>query len=501
MKRKKYILSLVVLMSISLLGIIAAQYLWIDKAMNIQQGNFKSMVFSALNSASERIDNEFTMGVMYKAIIPALPTTPSHRAEENKVKDTIEAAELIKIRKATADKAEYLLENTMDTIPRNKRKMKLRPSIPAKKINKVYNKMLGESIVKNTPIRKWLKVENLNVVLKEELKNFGIDAPFEFAVFNNKTNEITEIFSANYKDSSYKDGFRAHVNLFPVALVKNWTHYDLKLIFPEYKIYLYKSQLTLLIISGIFTLFILTSFFLFLRLVLHQKKLADIKTDFINNMTHEFKTPIATINLATDNILTPYVIEHPDRIKPFLEIIKEENERMNKQVEKVLEMSLIDKKEFSISPTSVDLHSVITKSVDMIQLLLSENKCSLTTQLNAKRPVINADKLHITNLLVNLLENAIKYSKDDCKITVSTQSNNKGVTLKILDNGIGMSKEQQKHIFDKFYRVSTGNIHNIKGFGLGLCYVKAVTDAHKGTINIKSKLGQGSEFSVFLPYN
>ena len=225
-----------------------------------------------------------------------------------------------------------------------------------------------------------------------------------------------------------------------------------------------------------------------------------MKSDFINNMTHEFKTPIATISLASDSITNDSIIRNTDKVKRFAGIIKQENSRMLDQVEKVLQMARIDKKDFELKVTTVNINDVVYQASENARLKVRQREGSLTTQLNATHPNVEGDLTHISNIIHNLLDNAEKYSNDRPEISIRTENDADGVIVIISDRGIGMSKESVKHIFDKFYRVHTGNRHDVKGFGLGLSYVKALMNAHKGRINVDSELGKGSTFTLFFPF-
>ena len=225
-----------------------------------------------------------------------------------------------------------------------------------------------------------------------------------------------------------------------------------------------------------------------------------MKTDFINNMTHEFKTPIATISLASDSITNQTVISNPDKIKRFAGIIKQENTRMLNQVEKVLQMAKIDKKDFELKLTQVNMHDVILQAAVNTRLKLGKRNGTLDVTLTASNSIIEGDMTHLSNIIHNLLDNAEKYSNEVPKIVIETLNISGGIEVNIKDNGIGMTQDSIKHIFDKFYRVHTGNRHDVKGFGLGLSYVKALMDAHNGRIKVKSELGSGSTFSLFFPF-
>ena len=216
-------------------------------------------------------------------------------------------------------------------------------------------------------------------------------------------------------------------------------------------------------------------------------------------MTHEFKTPIATINLALDSIKNPKIINDQDKILRYLKMIRDENKRMHGQVENVLRISRLEKNQIEISTEASDLHDVIDDAISHVSLLTLDKKGSITTHLEAIQSEILANQFHMTNVLVNILENALKYSDDKPKIDVYTESTNKNLLIKIEDKGIGMSKNVQKHIFDKFYREQKGNIHDVKGHGLGLAYVKEIIDIHNGTVFVDSEKDKGSTFTIKLP--
>ncbi len=250
-----------------------------------------------------------------------------------------------------------------------------------------------------------------------------------------------------------------------------------------------------------FVLLVMVVFFAYaLFVILKQKRLSEIQKDFINNMTHEFKTPISTIAISSEVLKNPNIIQNPGRLLNYATIIQEEANRLRNQVETVLQMASIDKEEIKLKKEQVDVHEVIHKAVENIEPLLKHENGSLTFQLDALEPVVYADRLHLTNMIYNLLDNAVKYTQIQPVILIYTKNEGKGVSICIRDNGIGIGKEHQKKIFDKFYRVPTGNVHNVKGFGLGLNYIHSLVKAHKGCIRLESELQKGSVFSIFLPF-
>jgi two-component system phosphate regulon sensor histidine kinase PhoR len=259
------------------------------------------------------------------------------------------------------------------------------------------------------------------------------------------------------------------------------------------------GQMRMMIIGGIFfTLVIIAAFYVTVSALLRQKKLSEIKNDFINNMTHEFKTPLATISLAVDALRNEKVVQDRQKSEYFTGIIKEENKRMNKQVETILQASLLDRQE-QLNLRPVHAHAIIQEAMENFHLQLEGKEGRSELQLNAKNDSMEADEVHFTNLISNLIDNAIKYSKDNLLIRVTTHSTAKNLVIRIEDNGIGMSKETQRRIFEKFYRAHTGNLHNVKGFGLGLSYVKTIVEAHQGNIKVDSVAGKGTVFTLEFP--
>ena len=260
------------------------------------------------------------------------------------------------------------------------------------------------------------------------------------------------------------------------------------------------TQLFWLIVGAfVFTCIIFTAFFITIRALLNQKKLSEIKSDFINNMTHEFKTPLATISLAVDALRNEKVINDRQKMDYFSGIIKDENKRMNKQVETILQAALLDKQEIQLNVQPTHAHQLINAALNNISLPLKQKGGRLEVHFKAVNDCIMADDVHFTNIINNLLDNAIKYSKeDDLVIKLTTLNLNNHIRIRIEDNGIGMNKETVQRIFEKFYRAHTGNIHNVKGFGLGLSYVKTIVDAHRGKIKVESAAGKGSCFTIDL---
>ncbi|GGB05870.1 sensor histidine kinase [Puia dinghuensis] len=273
----------------------------------------------------------------------------------------------------------------------------------------------------------------------------------------------------------------------------------LVVVIPDFKNIVLGEMRAMIAGAIFFTLVIIAAFYVTVNALVRQKKLSEIKNDFINNMTHEFKTPLATISLAVDALRNEKVIQDRTKSEYFTGIIKEENKRMNKQVETILQASLLDRQEQQLNKRALHAHVIIQEAMENFHLQLEGKGGRSELQLNAKNDLILADEVHFTNIITNLVDNAIKYSKENLLIRLTTHSTPKNLVIRIEDNGIGMGKETQRRIFEKFYRAHTGNLHNVKGFGLGLSYVKTIVEAHEGKIKVDSTVGKGTTFTLEFP--
>ncbi|MGX5820823.1 sensor histidine kinase [Chitinophaga lutea] len=342
--------------------------------------------------------------------------------------------------------------------------------------------------------------EELGKMLRNAMKDRKLDTTFEFGVLSNAGPQLASPGFADRLLATGEDSAAYQIFTFPFFEDINAPVREALTVFvPRSSLDVFQSLGWMIFGSILFTIIIVTAFALTIRTMLGQKKLSEIKSDFINNMTHELKTPLATISLAIDAIGNEKVMENKEKIRYFSGIIKEENKRMNKQVESILQSALMEKEELSLNLQPIDVHELIHKTVENLRLQLDGKNGKVILQLHAHQPIIRADEVHFSNLIFNLLDNAIKYSKDNLEIRINTSNTRKYMVIAISDNGIGMSRDTVSRIFEKFYRAHTGNVHNVKGFGLGLSYVKAVVDAHKGKIRVESVLGKGSRFTLEFP--
>jgi two-component system phosphate regulon sensor histidine kinase PhoR len=538
---KRIITGIILLMSISLIGIILVQLFWIKNAFEVKEEQFDRSVNEALLSAIDHMEtDEQVFYISNKMGGNANWTTAVQKVSEDDSISTITEStnfngnrtvivlgtdgcdtilinsddtdidvigidnedvrikamiELDSLKEQMHEDKFVILSQFQDSINLIVKSKMSQLNEESEKLNEVIEQMIIEIGDMDNPFEERLDTENIEENLKEALEDKGIALSFEYAVYDPKKDSILKVRSAGFTREDLQTAYKTR--LFADNIFKDPEL--LMVAFPGKNVHILRSLILLLSGSGFFTLIIILTFAITIHIILKQKKLSTIKSDFINNMTHEFKTPIATISLAVDSINNPKVINKPDKVKYFTNIIGEENKRMNSRVESVLQMSLIDNADFDFRMEETDVHKIIMQASKNVGLLLEKEKGDIQFDLQAKDFVLQTDKTHLLNIFTNLLDNAIKYSNVAPEINISTTNNDKGLLIEIKDRGIGMGKEQQRKIFDKFYRIPTGDIHNVKGFGLGLSYVKAVVLGLGGDIVVKSEKGKGSVFSVLLP--
>jgi two-component system, OmpR family, phosphate regulon sensor histidine kinase PhoR len=334
----------------------------------------------------------------------------------------------------------------------------------------------------------------IDSLLKVEFHNHGIYLTFEFGIYDTRA-QAFQIIKTSNKEDLEESPLRA--SLFPNDILGNTL--SLMVNFPNKNEYLFNKIWTSLLISVVFILMIIGTFSYVVYKIIRQKKVSDLKNDFINNMTHEFKTPIATVSLATEALQEEEVYSSRAMMLRYIGVIQQESKRLGTQVEKVLQLASMEKENLSLNKNIVTVDSLIETATDRAQFQVEEKKGRLILDVKTENIEVMADEMHFSNAIFNLLDNAIKYSDNIPEISLSSSVVNNKVVICVEDKGIGLSKEQQQNIFEKFYRVPTGNLHDVKGFGLGLNYVKYVVEAHDGKIVVESHLGAGSKFSIILP--
>lgn len=364
-----------------------------------------------------------------------------------------------------------------------------------KKRNMVSRVMDRLILFDQKPIEERIKLSGIDSLLKKNLKEVGIYIPYSFGIVSGKKDSVKMAYSGTTRDVLLGSNLRTR--LFPNDIFSS--PYLLAIDFPDRSILIYKEIAPLLVLSFIFIIVIAGSFIYTIRTIYRQKKFSSLIVDFINNMTHEFKTPISTISLASEALSNPAVIEDSQKLARYNQIIREENLRMRQQVEKILQMAVLEEGDYELDLRDVDLHEIVLKARHNAMLQIEGSGGRVSCSLDAISHVIKADQVHITNIIHNILDNAIKYSPEPATIEISTENKSGYIIVSVSDKGIGIKEEDLKRVFDKYYRVPTGNQHDIKGFGLGLSYVRLMVNAHKGSIKIKSKPDTGTTVEIMLP--
>ena len=363
-----------------------------------------------------------------------------------------------------------------------------------------------KDLAKRNPIHRRVSKKEINNLLTKALSEYNLILDFEYGILDKEL--LTRVQSENFDYNNHHKNLLFNTPIFTDN--NNLSNFTLSIYFPNLKnqwVSSGSSYFEAILLSIIFTIIILIVYIITISQLVKQKKIAQIKSDFINNMTHEFKTPIATINLVLDSIKNPKIIDNKEKVIDYLNMIKVENNRMNDQVENVLRISRLERNELNINKTDYDLHSLVHNAVSHLDLIMKNKQGKIELELNATFSNIRANKTHFTNVIINIIDNAIKYSDNNPNIKISTHNidkmlNEKDIILSISDNGIGMSMNVQSKIFEKFYREQSGDLHNVKGHGLGLAYVKKIVKFHKGEVSVNSSPGNGSTFIIKLPvYN
>lgn len=355
--------------------------------------------------------------------------------------------------------------------------------------------------------------KELRQLIDGVFETYSLNLSYEYAIYeHSKTRREEGIYNFVMGDQGTSLDFELTSCINPQERGHSWTvltcsngnetdgEYHLAVFFPEKDKYVFAQSSGALVLSIVFIVLLLCCFTYTLIIIQRQKKLSVIKNDFINNLTHEFKTPIASISLATSMLKRDAVEVNEKKKANYLDLIEHESKRLEGQVDKVLQIAMIDSGNFSLNKKELDVHDAISKVVESMSLVVSKRQGSISLNLNANKPTVMADETHLVNVIYNLVDNALKYTVDVPVISITTFDSENGIEILIKDNGIGIGEEIQKFIFDKFYRAETGNVHNVKGFGLGLSYVKNIIEAHSGRIGLSSTVNQGSEFRMYFPF-
>ncbi len=536
MNKKKFI-GLILLMVISLSGIIWVQVRWISNAVRVRNEQFDLAVANSLRNTAGMIETSAQMAFLNSQYLNSLRGEDStNQMIENRRRTTGGSGNYsihFSQSSESYDNGDIKRGSVSGTIQVNRAgendsvvivvSTDGKPAVYMKVPDSKADSTVESVLVSSDDYRQWLRrragdfqdltsrfasemygwEKNLELdksqiafALTNELQASNIYMPFEFAILRGDSiydGYFTRIKRREFLNSIYK------VRLFANGIINKGD--VISIVFPNRTKYVFGNMFWMVLGSLLFSLIIISTFTLSLYMIISQKKINEMKSDFINNMTHEFKTPIATISLAADTIANQKIIKDEEKVRHFVGLIKKENDRMNRQVENILQISTLEKKEMDFSFETMDLHEVIHHGIETISIQVHDRGGVIKTSLDAENSIVTGDREHLRNLVHNLLDNANKYSENTPEIKVLTRNNNYGIFLVVEDNGIGMTKAVQSKIFERFYRQTSGNIHNVKGFGLGLNYVKSIVDAHNGTISVESEPGCGSRFTVFIPFN
>ncbi|MFN3951576.1 MAG: sensor histidine kinase [Thermaurantimonas sp.] len=481
----KNIKVIVALNSAALVGVILIQLFWIKAALKLSENNLDRDVNEALNRVAEKIDNS----EKFRKIIQSLNLQKSNG--ENEFVESID--EVFGNMPGTSAMGNNGADKT-DLAQNFNKSLKKFYQRRLQVVDSVVKELMMTDFFTFQSIEDRLDDLNLDSLIQSELSFKNINTPFEFGIYEKQ--QLTNIRSKKFNPelAEYKTMlFRYDVMSPPV-----WLY----LYIPKKKSFLYQSIQWLMVLTFFLILIIVVTFLITLDQMLTQKEISRIKTDFINNMTHEFKTPIATISLATDAMSNPKVLSDPDRLKRYVNMIKDENKRMNQQVEQVLRLALLDKKHLQLRLEAINLHEISEEAVNHMKYQIENRSGTIRVVNHVENPRIFGDREHIKNVIINLLDNAIKYSFDILDIEIEIfMLNQKQTAIAVKDKGIGMSKDVVKKIFDRFYRQTTGNIHDVKGHGLGLSYVSEILRLHNASIQVQSVPNEGSTFTVIFNNN
>jgi two-component system phosphate regulon sensor histidine kinase PhoR len=537
----------VVLMSLALAGLISLQAYWIMHDLQVREQQFDQSVMMAMNDIVAKVEQQENMKIVVQNYItngdsstndahlkdslydqlasivdaplpPPPPPPPGEYAQisgalMNRVQELrkqrndphreggfpliMDSTVDIRIEKDVQQKevVAITVHNEADLIDSIEQETAKRMESKFSKLNTMMRKLTFQISDRSRNLLDRIPPKVLDTIIKTEFTNRNIEAKCDYGI--TKADHRGYLYIKPGSDSVALTKLNYSITLFPNDIFKR--NEQLEISFPNKFNYLISEMWPLIFSSVVFTLIMILGFIYVMRVVLRQKKLAIVKSDFINNMTHEFKTPIATIQIANESIKNPKVYSNADKMDYYTNVIRDENQRMLKQVEAVLQMAQIDKGELKLSKSEIDIKDVIEHAIASAKLTVEQRDGKLIYESTEGVIPFIGDGNHLLNVFTNLIDNANKYSPESPKITIAINRSSDQVAISISDMGIGMSKETQRKIFDTFYRATTGNIHDVKGFGLGLSYVKAIVEAHGGTVDVLSNPGEGSTFTVYLP--
>lgn len=497
--KRQYIYIVIGLITAALVGLVVIQVYWIDSAVKLKEDEFAREVKSALTNVVGKLEQleEVERVKQYQERQRLL----MQRSQQYRTSNDFDTSLIVK-----ENGVVYKIQESKRSGKNGEQYQKIVQSIsPNNHMNgglsfdvQGFGQMTWGTFFETDPHQHFLQrvdKTQLDSLLRHELAQSDIKTNFQFGIYDYGG---ASVLLTDNSDTSLVRQSGHFVRMFPNDFAGN--PYFLSLHFPNKKGFLLKTMWLMLCISLVLLVVIVWAFTYTIQTIFKQKKLSEIKNDFISNMTHELKTPIATISLACEALSDSDIQASQATKHSYLNMIDKENKRLGSLVETVLESAMWDTTNEKLKKESIDLHQILNKVIEDISLQVQSKQGNIHMQLNATNCIIVGDKTHITNLLFNLIDNANKYSLKEPHITVTTQNIEEGISIQVADRGVGIKKENLTKIFDKFYRVPTGNVHNVKGFGLGLNYVKAMIEKHGGNIKVESEFGKGTTFSIYLPF-
>jgi two-component system, OmpR family, phosphate regulon sensor histidine kinase PhoR len=487
--KERHIQVLVAISTVAITGLIAIQVYWVNNTFILRQQDFASNVSKALNEVAEKLEwMEARKMAAEQAMRPSV-SIASGGANDIVFSYGPKGIDIVDSRSLEVSRDSVFYSKLGRTGPEQGRILEQ---------SGILDDILGGVVELDiyTSIQERIDGRVLDSLLRAALDSRGIRTEFEYAVFNKlQQPEIVQPGASSDPATFLSEGY--YTQLFPSDPIADPNF--LRVWFPSQRKYLLASMWAMLATSAVLLVVIMLLFSASIRIIYRQKKLGEVKNDFINNMTHELKTPIATISLACEALNDPDMRSSERAMANYVGMINEENKRLGVLVENVLRTAIFEQGEMQLRVERIDLHAIIHQVIRNIEIQVRKRKGDIVIHLDASDPVVEGDSLHITNVIYNLIDNAIKYSADVPRVEVFTRDELNTVAVEFRDNGIGISRENQKRIFDKLYRVPTGNVHNVKGFGLGLSYVKGVVEKHGGSVEVSSELKKGSTFTIHLP--
>ncbi|MCH2197399.1 MAG: HAMP domain-containing histidine kinase [Flavobacteriales bacterium] len=491
--KQKYIQLLVVLISTAFIGLVAIQIYWVNNSILLREQEFNVNVLKALEKVADHLNAE-----SYYVHDPRVDGDQSLRITSGD--DALELefdskliGDSVSIEGIHSDELPNMTDSALYSAWGDY-------GLETSEIldqSGIMEDIIGGAVSRDI-FRDLRPIDPafLDSLIDHELEDSNVKAKFVFGVFNRYHQpEILEQDAEQYREEFFTRGYKT--TLFEADQLRE--PYFLRIYFPHQRSYLLQTMWVMLSISAVLIIVIFAAFTYTIKTIYQQKKVGEIKNDFINNMTHELKTPISTISLACEALNDPDMQRSEKSMRTFIGMINEENKRLGVLVENVLRSAILDRGDMQLKVEQLNMHEIIKNVIRNIAIQVKQKGGSIKTELDATNPLIMGDSVHLTNVVYNLIDNAIKYSPENPQLIIRSRNTEHGIELQFEDNGIGISKDNQRKIFDKLYRVPTGNIHNVKGFGLGLSYVRVVVEKHFGKINVDSELRKGSTFFVYLP--